>query len=125
MAPPRRKRKAPGEGHSVYLRLPTDVFERIEKKAKEEGRPFNRIIINELAAIPNLEQQRKFATLVGEMEVILARYGSRITLADLGEPVLRAVDEVLEAKTDAERTRRLDKLRVLRAAMVKHEQQAK
>ncbi len=35
----------------MYLRLPTDVFERIEAKAKGEGRPFHRIIVNELTLI--------------------------------------------------------------------------
>jgi hypothetical protein len=29
----------------MYLRLPTDVVERIEAKAKAEGRTFNRILV--------------------------------------------------------------------------------
>ena len=36
----------------MYLRLPSDVLERIEAKAKREGHPFNRILINELALFP-------------------------------------------------------------------------
>ena len=59
------------------------------------------------------------------MENILARYGSRVTLADLGEPLLRAVDDVLAAKTDGELQARLDKLRVLRTDMLKFEETAK
>jgi hypothetical protein len=127
MAPRPKKRVIPAyeRGREFKLRLPPDVSERIEAKAKAEGRPQNRIIINELAAYPMLERQRTFGQLIDEMEIVLARYGSRITLADLGEPVLRAVDEVLEAKTDAELQPKLDKLRVLRSTMLKLEQQAK
>ncbi|MCA1390767.1 hypothetical protein I6F20_17005 [Bradyrhizobium sp. IC3123] len=94
-------------------------MKRIDVKTKETGWPINRVVINELAAFPNLEEQAKLGSLIRDMEVILARYGSRITLADLGEPLLRAVDELLAAKTDGELQARLDKLRVLRAAMVK------
>jgi hypothetical protein len=35
----------------MYVRLPTDVVERIEAKAKGEGGPFNRILADELAPI--------------------------------------------------------------------------
>jgi hypothetical protein len=124
MAPPRKKRLAPREGHSVHLRLPSDVFTRVEAKAKAEGRPFNRIIINDLAAIPYLEQQAKLGELIGDMEVTLAKYGARITLADLAEALLLAIDEALAAKTDNQLQARLDKVRVLRAEMAKFERQA-
>ena len=50
--PPHRKSLEPGRINRVYLRLPSDVLERIEAKAKREGRPFNRILINELALFP-------------------------------------------------------------------------
>ena len=99
------------------LRLPPDVSQRIEEKAKAEGRPQNRVIINELASIPFLEGRRNFEDAVEEMKVVLARYGSRITLADLSEALLRVVDDVLEAKTDSELRAKLDQLRVLRAEM--------
>jgi hypothetical protein len=126
MAPPRKKRRAPGEGHPVHLRLPTDVFRRIEAKAKDEtGWPLNRVIINELAAFPDLEKQAKLGELIRDMEVVLAQYGSRITLAELSEPLLRAVDDVLAAKADGERQARLDKLRVLRTVMLKNERTPK
>jgi hypothetical protein len=107
------------------LRLPTDVFERVEAKAKETGWPLNRVIINELAAFPGLEKQAKLGELIRDMEVILAQYGSRITLAELSEPLLRAVDDVLAAKGDGERQARLDKLRVLRTVTLKHERTSK
>jgi hypothetical protein len=125
MAPPRKKHRAPGEGHPVHLRLPQDVFQRIEAKTKKTGWPFNRVIINELAGFPDLDQLAKLGERIRDMENILAKYGSRVTLADLGEPILRAVDEVLAAKTDGELQARLDKLRVLRREMVKFEQTAK
>jgi hypothetical protein len=125
MAPPRKKRRAPGEGHPVHLRLPTDVFERIEAKTKAKGWPFNRVIINELAAFPDLERLATFGELISDMEIVLARYSSRMIVADLGEPLLRAIDEVLAAKTDGERQTPLDKLRVLRSEMRKREVVAK
>jgi hypothetical protein len=119
MAPPRKKRRAPGEGHPVHLRLPTDVFKRIEAKARAEGRPFNRVIINELASIPYLDRLRDFGEAVEDMKVVLARQSERIILADLGEPLLRAVDEILGAETEAEWRARSDRLRVLRDEMRK------
>ena len=108
MAPPRKKRRAPGEDHPVHLRLPPDVMKRIDAKTAKTGWPINRVVINELAAFPDLEEQAKLGQLIRDMEIILARYGSRITLADLGEPLLRAVDDVLRAKTDSELQARLE-----------------
>ena len=133
MAPRRKKRstvnlsatslatEAASLGQPIFrefkLRLPPDVSQRIEEKAKAEGRPQNRVIINELASIPFLEGRRNFEDAVEEMKVVLARYGSRITLADLSEALLRVVDDVLEAKTDSELRAQLDQVRVLRAEM--------
>ena len=119
MAPPRKKRRALGEGHPVHLRLPPDVFERVEAKAKEKGWPLNRVIINELAACPYLEEQAKLGELSGTWKSS-SQDIARSTMAELGEPLLRAVDDVLAAKTDGERQARLDRLRVLRADMLKH-----
>jgi hypothetical protein len=125
MAPPRKRKRTPGEGHSVHLRLPTDVFQWVESRAKEKIWPFNRVIINALADYPDLLNYRDFAYNVDEMRNVLAAYGSRITLSDLNEPLLRAVDEVLAAPSDGELKRRLDKLRVLRNAMQKQERESK
>jgi hypothetical protein len=101
------------------------VFTRIEAKAKQTGWPVNRVVANELAAFPNLNDLAKLGERIGDMEVILAKYGSRITLADVAEPLLRAVDDVLEAKTDGELQARLDKLRVSRREMQRVERSAK
>jgi hypothetical protein len=125
MAPPRKKKRAPGEGHAVHLRLPADVFEWVEARANEKGWPFNRAIINTLADYPDLLRYRDFANLLEDMRIVLARYGARVTLADLSEPLLRAVDEILAAQSESELRSRLDKLRVLRSAMLKHERDGK
>jgi hypothetical protein len=125
MAPPRKKRRASGEGHPVHLRLPADVFQFVEARAAEKQWPLNRAIINLLASIPHLETARTQEQVLQEMQIVLARYGSRVTLADLGDPILRAVDNVLAANTDGELQARLDRLRVLRSAMLKHEGVAK
>jgi hypothetical protein len=50
--------------------LPPDISERVEKQAQDEGRPQSRIIINDLARIPYLDQQAKLGELVRDMEVI-------------------------------------------------------
>ena len=124
----RSKKRAPvayEQAREFKLRLPPDISKRIEAKAKAEGRPQNRVIINELASIPHLEKLREFGECVDDMKVVLARYGSRITLAELSEPLLQAVDAVLTAANDGELQQRLDALRVLRADMLKKERTSK
>ena len=123
----RKKRAIPAyeRGREFKLRLPPDVSERIEAKAQEEGRPQNRVIINELADYPDLLQYRDLAYQVGEMRNVLAAYGSRVALAEFSKPMLQAIDAVLAAKTDSELQSRLDRLRVLRTAMIKTERAAK
>jgi hypothetical protein len=123
MAPPRKKKRAPGEGHPVHLRLPGDVFQWVERRASAKGWPLNRAIISLLADVPYLEKLRTQEEILDEMQLVLARYGSRITLADFNEPLLKAVDEILAAQTDGELRSRLDRLKVVRAAMVKQEQE--
>jgi hypothetical protein len=121
MAPPRKKQPTPGQGREYKIRLPEDVAQRIEAKAKVEGRPQNRIIINELASVPHLEQTHKLATLVREMEVVVARYAAQITSHDLSDRLLSAVDAVLDAQGGA-LTAAVEKLRVVRAGMLAHDQ---
>jgi hypothetical protein len=125
MAPPRKKKRPPGEGHPIYLRLPDDVFRLIEERANEERWPLNRAVINLLASIPTLEKRPALEDILEEMSNTLARYSSRVTFADLNEPLLAALDELLAAPSDAELKRRLDKVRVLRDAMLKHERESK
>jgi hypothetical protein len=124
MAPPRKKRRAAGEGHPVHLRLPQDVFERIEAKTKKLGWPFNRTIINELAAFPELEANPKHRELNSAAEVILAKYGARIEWLDLSHELLGAVDLVLRSH-GASRDAAIDQLSVTRNAMLKHKQATK
>ncbi len=122
--PPHRKPLEPGRTTRVYLRLPSDVLERIEAKAKREGHPFNRILINELALFPHLDRQARLGELVRDMEAVLARYGSSITVTELNEALLHAVDEALAARTDGELHQQLDRLRVIRCAMLESERRA-
>jgi hypothetical protein len=121
MAPPRKKSPTPGQGREYKIRLPPDIADRIEARAKEQARPQNRVIINELAAIPDLEQTGKLATMVRDMEVVLARYAAQITLHDLSDQLLSAVDAVLNAQGSA-LTTAVEKLRVVRAGMLVHDQ---
>jgi hypothetical protein len=121
MAPPRKKQPTPGQGREYKIRLPEDVAQRIEAKAKAEQRPQNRIIINELASVPDLEQTRQLATLVRDMEVVIARYAAQITSHDLSKRLLSAVDAVLNAQGGA-LTAAVENLRVVRASMLAHDQ---
>ena len=117
----RRRPPETGRTNRMYLRLPTDVVERIEAKAKGEGRPFNRILVDELALFPHLDRQARLGELVRDMESVLARYGSRITMTELNEALLHAVDEALAAETDAELQPQLERLRVIRRTMLESE----
>jgi len=121
MAPPRKKQPTPGQGREYKIRLPEDVAQRIEAKAKVEGRPQNRIIINELASIPTLEETAKLAALVYHMEVIVARYAAQQTSHDLSKRLLSAVDAVLNAQGGA-LTAAVENLRVVHADMLRHDQ---
>src|SRR5262245_55872578 len=117
MAPPRRKRPSPGQYRDYKIRLPQDVAERIERKAKAEERPQNRISINEMAAIPHLESVGNLAGHVSALETLLLRHGMRITSLDVSEELLAAVDAVLAAEGGA-LPAAVDKLRLARAGML-------
>jgi hypothetical protein len=123
MAPP-RKPPQPGYRRQIFIRLPDDIAERIDAEAKAQGVPLTRIIINQLAAHPFLEMQRGFGESLNDMKVTLAGYGARLRATSLSESILAAVDELIAAPTAAERDAPLDKLRVLRGAMIKHDLEA-
>jgi hypothetical protein len=128
MVKPRRKKAATPafeKGREFKLRLPPDVSAWVEQRAADTGHPQSRVVIDSLASLDHLETLRDFNEAVGDMRVMLARYGARITMADLSDDLLRAVDAVLAAKTDGELQARLDKLRVLRIEMLKFEKTAK
>ena len=119
-----RLRRTPEQGRTnrVHLRLPTDVFVRIEAKAKEERRPFHRILVEELSLFPHLDQQARLGELVTEIETVLARYGSRLTVTEFNEALIDVVDEVLAARTDGQLQQQLDRLRMIRSTMLESEQ---
>jgi hypothetical protein len=116
MAPHRRPPEL-GRTNRVHLRLPTDVFERIEAKAQRVGRPFHRIIVEELSLFPHLDREARFGELIRDMETLLAQYGSRLTLTECNETLLHVVDEMLAARTRGQLQQQLDRLRVIRRTM--------
>jgi hypothetical protein len=116
---PRKQRGSAGGIREYKLRLPLDISARVEAKAKELIKPQNRIIINELAAFPDLERQRTFAENLSALDNLLANYGSRITWLDLSEGLLKAVDAVLKADGATAVQAAIDKLRVQRNAMLR------
>ena len=121
---PRRKPPEQGRTNRVYLRLPTDVFERIEAKAKGACRPFHRIVVDELSLFPHLDREARFGELVRDMETVLARYGSRLTVTEFNEALLDAVDKALAARTDDQLQEQLDRLRALRRTTLESVRQA-
>ena len=121
MAPPRKKQPAPGQGREYKIRLPEDIAQRIEAKAKDEQRPQNRIIINELAAFPDLEETAKLAEQVREMEIVLARYAAQQTSHNVTDALLKAVDAVLATQGGA-LPAAIERLRVVRTGMLAHDQ---
>jgi hypothetical protein len=121
----KRKRAAAFErAREFKLRIPEDVAKRIEKKALAEGRPQNRVIINELAAIPYLETLKSFAEQVEDMKVVIARHGAAIAWHDLSGELVGAVDALLGAEGGEERAAK-ERLRVVRSAMQLHERSKK
>lgn len=55
------------------------------------------------------------------MEVVVARYAAQITLHDLSDALLKAVDAVLAARGGA-LPQAIERLRVARAGMLTHDQ---
>lgn len=101
--------------------MPEDIRVRIERKSKQTGWPQNRVIINELAAFPELEKGGRdlLSGNLQHMNNLLARYGARIKWLDLSEALLKSVDAVLKAEGSAALQAAVDKLRIDRAAMLK------
>jgi len=129
---PRRKKKATTpafkRGRAFKVILPEDISAWVEGEAKDQGRPQSRIIINHLSRIPNLDQQAKLGELIRDMEVTLARYSSRIIVADLTDELMRTLREMVKADdTDNIGVLRakVAKVRTILAAMEKHERDAK
>ena len=114
----RRPQTASARSREFKLRLPEDVADRIEAKAKAEGRPQNRIIINELAAYPDLEKIGELREHVANLEALLLKYSVRLTWQELSDELLGAVDAVIKTQGSAQQVA-IDKLRAVRNAMQK------
>jgi hypothetical protein len=118
-----RPRK-PARTREYKVRLPEDIALRIERKAKDEVRPQNRIIINELAEYPTLKGVGTFAENLGHFENMLLKYSARIEWQELVEDYNRIIDEVLATKGAAQQVA-IDKLRAARKVMQKHKADSK
>jgi hypothetical protein len=113
-----RATKTPAEFREFKLRLPEDVSVRIEAKAKHEGRPQNRVILNELAEYPELKKSADLGRHVERFETLLLRYGKHITWQELSEELLAAVDAVNTTQGAAQQIA-IDRQRAVRNAMLK------
>lgn len=120
MAPP-RKPSEPAHRRQVFIRLPEDISARLDDKSRALARPINRVIIDELASWPHFAGQAALSDQIHDMGVVLAKYGARITQAELNDDLLRAVDETVAARTDSQLRAAADKQRVIRAAMLESE----
>jgi len=116
---PQTKKTASAKDRIFKFRLPEDVATRIQKKAEDETRPMNRIVVNELAQFPELEKKAAMTDNLGHLENMLLRYGTRITWQELSEKLLRAANEVVKSQGAAHEVA-VDKLRGLLNAMEKH-----
>jgi hypothetical protein len=101
------------------LRLPRDVAARIKSKAEAEGRPQNRIIINELAEYPGLKDVGELREQVGDLGALLLKYSARLTWQELSDELLSTVDALLKTTQGAAQQVALDKLSAVRNAMKK------
>jgi hypothetical protein len=116
--PQAASKTASARSREFKLRVPEDVADRIEEKAKAEGRPQNRIIINELAEYPELKKSADLGRHVERFETLLLRYGKHITWQELSEELLAAVDAVNTTQGAAQQIA-IDRLRAVRNAMLK------
>jgi hypothetical protein len=123
MAPRRTKHLDPGEGHQllVKLRLPPDVLEMIDARARQNGWTLNRTIVNLLASLPHLDREARSVDAVRQLEILLHDMAARMTWLKIEDELLNAVDAALAAPANAPAA--LDKLRAARAAMLLHERQ--
>jgi hypothetical protein len=106
------------KGLEFKIRLPVDVAERIRTKAEKEGRAQNKIIVAELSDYPRLKDSGALTEKIRDMDVLLARYGSRITGIELSESLLAAIDLVLKAESFDVLQAAVDRLRVEHRRMV-------
>src|SRR5262249_45347918 len=101
MATRRKKTKAviPAyqRGREFKVILPPDISDRFEKQAKDEGQTKSRIINNDLARIPYLDQQAKLGELVRNMDDLLTRHSARETVAELTKELLSTLREMVKA----------------------------
>jgi HEAT repeat protein len=115
---PQTAKTASPRAREYKVRLPTDIGDRIEAKAKAEGWPQNRTVINLLAKYFDLEKIGTLADQLGHLENMLLKYGSRIAWQEMVEEYDACVDEVLKTQGAAQQVA-IDKLRAVRKGMEK------
>ena len=57
----------------MKLRLPPEIMDRIEAKARVELRPMSSVVRSELEAYPQLEQHAKLAVMIEQLNTALER----------------------------------------------------
>jgi hypothetical protein len=111
--------KFPQVGEPVQefrIRLPLDLAQEVEKEVVDSGLPRNRVVINRVARGGHNSKTATLESLIRDMETLLARYSSQQSSVELSKDLLRAVDEILDARPN-EVQARVEGLRVVRRAM--------
>jgi hypothetical protein len=116
---PQTTKTASARAREYKLRLPEDIATRIEHKAEAEGRPQNRVIINELAEYPDLKKIGELREHVADLEALLLKYSVRLTWQELSDELISTVDELLKTTQGAAQQVAFDKLFAVRSAMKK------
>jgi hypothetical protein len=107
--------------HIWKIALPFDVAERVKAEAAALGVPQNRVIINDLAAVPGLKQQQQKNEVIQHALTMLERYGMRITAIDLNEKLLDAVKAFAEASGPVALESAGERVRIAYREMLAHE----
>jgi len=110
---------APPRAREYKVRLPADLADRVEARAKAETWPQNRTVINLLARYFDLENIGTLVEHLGHLDNMILKYSSRIEWQELTEEFLQIANEVVTTK-GAAREVAIDKLNAALKAMQKH-----
>ena len=86
-----------GAFREYKLRLPAPTANRVAAKAQATGRPQSRVITDILNAAGPQEDLRSLDAMLGDLNVMIARYSARIIAVDLRDDVMTALREALKA----------------------------
>jgi hypothetical protein len=95
-------------GREVHLRLPPDLSEELKTESAKTGMPQNRIIEKRLRHLMLLEQRgdrptpaslrNRHDSVITRMEKLVKHHKAHLDRIDATENLLRAVDEIIDAK---------------------------